>query len=132
MRLSRSIPDGFVVRNAPPHAAWNQISGGSAEKLNLVALGRAALRKHTLDAAWGSFIDILSFVCGKQGVYFAKLDARGTSQVCPQWGMNCGQKKLSRGMRSHPCGERVHHCWSCGYTQNRDIASAEVVRQCRA
>lgn len=80
-----------------------------AEDLNLKALGRSALRKACLDAAWGSFLNILSHVCWKRGVYFAKVDANGTSQICPHCGTNCGKKTLA---------QRVHSCSNCGYTEN--------------
>ena len=91
-----------------------------AEDLNLKALGRSALRKACLDAAWGSFLNILSHVCWKRGVYLAKVDANGTSQICPNCGTNCGKKTLA---------QRVHHCDNCGYTINRDVAAAQVVKE---
>jgi len=90
------------------------------EDLNLKALGRSALRKACLDVSWGTFVDILSYVCWKRDVYFAKVDANGTSQVCPECGVNCGKKTLS---------QRVHECPDCGYQQDRDIASAIVVKK---
>jgi hypothetical protein len=31
------------------------------------------LGKHTLDAGFGQFLDILQWVCWKRGVYFAKV-----------------------------------------------------------
>ncbi|MCW6038967.1 transposase, partial [Spirulina subsalsa FACHB-351] len=43
-----------------------------------------------------------------------------TSQICPHCGTNCGPKKLS---------ERVHHCQTCGYTTDRDVAAAQVVKE---
>ena len=101
------------------HRLCDQAGMIFAEDLNLIALGRAALRKHTLDAAWGTFLNLLSFVCWQRGVYFAKVDSRGTSQICPHCGTNCGQKDLS---------VRVHHCPSCGYIKDRDVAAAEVVK----
>lgn len=81
---------------------------------------RGMLAKHCLDAAWGSFLEILSWVCWKRGVYFAKVDPNGTSQTCPQCGTYTGKKKLS---------ERVHVCHECGYTTDRDVAAAMVVEQ---
>jgi len=90
------------------------------EDLNLKALGRSALRKACLDASWGAFVDILSYVCWKRGVYFAKVDANGTSQVCPECGVNCGQKTLS---------QRVHHCPDCGFEGDRDISAAMVIKK---
>jgi len=90
------------------------------EDLNLKALGRSALRKACLDACWGAFVEILSYVCWKRGVYFAKVNANGTSQICPQCGVNCGQKTLS---------QRVHHCPDCGFEGDRDISAAMVVKK---
>jgi putative transposase len=91
-----------------------------AEDLNLKATSRGMLAKHCLDAAWGSFLEILKWVCWKRGVYFAKVDPNGTSQTCPQCGTHTGKKELS---------ERVHHCSECGYTTDRDVAAAQVVMQ---
>ncbi|KAB8314849.1 transposase [Tolypothrix campylonemoides VB511288] len=64
--------------------------------------------------------EILSSVCWKRGVYFAKVNPNGTSQTCPQCGTHTGKKKLS---------ERVHTCHECGYTTDRDVAAAMVVEQ---
>ena len=90
------------------------------EDLNLKMTSRGMLAKHCLDAAWGSFLEILSWVCWKRGVYFAKVNPNGTSQTCPQCGTHTGKKKLS---------ERVHVCHECGYTTDRDVAAAMVVEQ---
>lgn len=89
-----------------------------AEQLNLKALGKGFLAKHCLDAGWGQFLDILSQCCFKRGVYFQKVPAKGTSQTCPNCLEETGKKKLS---------QRVHKCKFCGYTQDRDVASAQVV-----
>jgi putative transposase len=91
-----------------------------AEDLNLKMTSRGMLAKHCLDAAWGSFLEILKWVSWKRGVYFAKVDPNGTSQTCPQCGAHTGKKDLS---------ERVHHCSECGYTTDRDVAAAQVVMQ---
>jgi putative transposase len=91
-----------------------------AEDLNLVALGRGMLAKHCLDAGGGSFLEILGWVCKKRGVYFAKVDPKGTSQTCPNCGVHTGKKELD---------ERVHHCSECGYITDRDVAAAIVVEQ---
>jgi len=89
------------------------------EDLNLKALGKSALRKACLDASWGSFVEILSYVCRKRDVFFSKVNANGTSQVCPNCGVNCGKKTLS---------QRLHKCRECGYQADRDIAAAMVVK----
>ena len=91
-----------------------------AEDLNLKMMSRGMLAKHCLDAAWGSFLDILKWVAWKRDVYFAKVDPNGTSQTCPSCGAHTGKKELS---------ERVHHCDECGYTTDRDVAAAQVVVQ---
>ena len=91
-----------------------------AEDLNLVALGRGMLAKHCLDAGWGGFLKILGWVCKKNGVYFAKVDPKGTSQTCPSCGAHTGKKELD---------ERVHNCSECGYITDRDVAAAIVVEQ---
>lgn len=102
------------------HYLCNQAGMIFVEDLNLKALGRSALRKACLDAAWGTFVGILSYVCWKRDVYFAKVNANGTSQICPECGVNCGKKTLS---------ERVHKCSDCGYEQDRDVAAAMVVKK---
>ncbi|MBK4731280.1 transposase [Oxynema sp. CENA135] len=91
-----------------------------AEDLNLKMTSRGILAKHCLDAAWGSFLEILRWVCWKRGVYFATVDPNGTSQTCPQCGAHTGKKEL---------GERVHYCSECGYTTDRDVAAAQVLMQ---
>jgi putative transposase len=91
-----------------------------AEDLNLKMTSRGMLAKHCLDAAWGSFLEILNWVSWKRGVYFAKVDPNGTSQTCPQCGAHTGKKELS---------QRVHECGECGYVTDRDVAAAQVVEQ---
>jgi putative transposase len=75
--------------------------------------------KHTLDAGFGQFISILSWVCWKQGVYFERVNKDFTSQVCPNCDTHTGKKTLDN---------RVHNCQSCGYTTHRDVAAAQVIR----
>jgi len=88
------------------------------EDLNLVGLSRGMLGKHCLDAGFGQFFNILEQTCFKRGVYFQKVDARKTSQICPNCQHETGKKTLR---------ERVHKCENCGYTTDRDVAAAQVV-----
>ena len=88
------------------------------EDLNLIGLSRGMLGKHCLDAGFGQFFNILEQTCFKRGVYFQKVDARKTSQICPNCGTETGKKELS---------ERTHSCSSCGYITDRDVAAAQVV-----
>ncbi len=76
------------------------------------------LGKHTLDAGWGQFLQLLSWVCWKRGLYFAKVEAAGTSQTCPECDAH-----VHKSLR-----ERVHTCPECGYKTDRDVAAAQVVR----
>ena len=91
-----------------------------AEDLNLKAMSRGMLCKHTLDAGFGQFLNILEFVCWKKGVFFAKVNPNGTSETCPMCLEETGKKDLS---------QRIHECYFCGYKTDRDHAAAEVVRQ---
>lgn len=102
------------------HELCNDVGMIFAEDLNFKATSRGMLAKHCLDAGWGGFLDILSWVCRKRGVYFARVNPNKTSQTCPNCGTHTGKKELS---------ERVHHCDECGFTTDRDVASAMVVEQ---
>ena len=88
-----------------------------AEDLNLLGLAKGMLAKHCLDAGWGRFKEVLKWVCWKRGVYFALVDARGTSQTCPLCETHV-PKALSI---------RIHDCPECKYCNDRDIASAQLI-----
>jgi putative transposase len=88
-----------------------------AEDLNLKGLASGMLAKHCLDAGWGMFLNILKWVSYKRGCYFEKINARGTSQLCPVCDVEV-PKDLSA---------RIHECPECSYRTNRDVASAQVV-----
>ncbi len=104
------------------------------EDLNLIGLSRGMLGKHCLDGGFGQFFNILEQTCFKRGVYFQKVDARKTSQICPNCQHETGKKTLA---------ERVHKCDNCaklagkstlsgrlrGYETDRDVAAAQVVLQ---
>ncbi len=66
----------------------------------------------------GNFSTYSSKLALSGGVYFQKVDAKKTSQSCPNCLNETGKKKLS---------ERVHSCHNCGYTRDRDVAAAQVV-----
>ena len=77
------------------------------------------LRKHTLDATFGQFLNLLEWVAKKHQVYLARVNPNGTSQTSPKCYTHTGKKDLS---------ERVHKCDSCGYETDRDRAASEVIR----
>lgn len=90
------------------------------EDINFIAWAKGLFGKHTLDAAYGQFFNILSYICWKRDVFFLKVDKNYTSQICPNCQTHTGKKNLS---------ERMHRCQSCGYTTNRDVAAAQVIMQ---
>lgn len=88
------------------------------EDLDYRVSAKGMLGKHMLDGAFGQFRTIIKYVCWKRGKFFGEVDARGTSQECP----NCGssvKKDLS---------VRVHSCLGCGYTTDRDVAAGQNIR----
>lgn len=89
------------------------------EDINFVSWQRGMLSKHSADAGFGQFVNILQWVCWKTDTYFAKVSKDGTSQTCPCCGAHTGSKALD---------VRVHSCSECGYTTTRDVAAAQVVR----
>ncbi len=100
------------------HHLCDQAGGIFVEDINFKAWAKGLFGKHTLDAAYGQFFNILSYVCWKRGVCFAKIDKDYSSQICPNCQTHTGKKDLS---------ERVHYCGICGYITNRDVAAAQVL-----
>ncbi|NEP24703.1 transposase [Moorena sp. SIO3I6] len=90
------------------------------EDLDFRTWAKGMLGKHTLDAGFGQFFNILVWVCWKRGVYFGKVDHRYTSQICPNCATHTGKKDLS---------ERIHFCPECHYEINRDVSAAQVICQ---
>lgn len=89
------------------------------EDLDFRIMAKGFLGKHTLDAGLGQFLNVvLPWVCFKRGVYFGKVDPRGTSQECPDCGARV-QKDLS---------VRIHECHECGSVKPRDVASGQVIK----
>ncbi len=88
------------------------------EDLDFRIMAKGFLGKQMLEGSFGQFRDILKWVCLRRGVYFDVVDSRGTSQECPHCHAEV-KKDLS---------ERWHSCPYCGYEQDRDVASAQVIR----
>ncbi|MDJ0580505.1 transposase [Crocosphaera sp.] len=89
------------------------------EDINFVSWQRGILSKHSADAGFGQFVNILEWVCFRRDVYFAKVNKDGTSQTCPNCGAHTGKKTLD---------VRVHYCNECGYTTTRDVAASQEIR----
>jgi putative transposase len=89
------------------------------EDIDFRSWARGMFSKHSADAGFGQFVNILQWVCFKRGVFFANVDKNYTSQQCPECGTHTGKKELS---------ERIHSCPVCLYTVSRDVASAQVIK----
>ncbi len=102
------------------HYLCNLTDNIFVEDINFVSWSRGIVRKQSLDSGIGQFInEILPFICWKRGKFYLKVNKDGTSQECPKCGKNTGKKKLN---------QRVHTCQHCGYQEQRDIASAQVIK----
>ncbi len=84
-------------------------------------MAKGFLGKHTLDAAFGQFRQMLKYVGKRRGVFVDEVDHRGTSQVCP----NC-RTEVRKELK-----DRYHICHECGYgvdePVDRDVASAQEI-----
>ena len=90
-----------------------------AEDINFTSWSKGLFGRQSLDMGLGQFFNTLEYVCSKTDTYFAKVDKNYTSQICPNCGIHTGKKDLN---------VRIHNCPECGYTQNRDVAASEVIR----
>ncbi len=88
-----------------------------AEDLNILGLSKGMLAKHVLDSAPGQFLGILDWVCLKTGTYFSQVDAKRSSQLCPECGADV-PKDLS---------VRIHNCPECHVVMPRDVASGKII-----
>jgi len=101
------------------HYLCDQAGAIFVEDIDFRAWAKGIFCKHTLDASFGQFFTLLNYIAWKRGVFFAKIDKNYTSQTCPECNALTGKKDLS---------QRVHSCPECGYTTNRDVAAAQVIR----
>ncbi len=88
------------------------------EDIDFQVTAKGFLGKHMLDGAFGQFRTILNWVCWTRGKFFAEVPHRGTSKQCPE----CGSEW------SNDLSIRWHECDQCGYSNNRDVASGQVIR----
>lgn len=88
------------------------------EDLNVKGLARGMLAKHVNDAAWSLLTGMLAYKAESAGCEIVKVDARGTSQTCPQ----------CRTIAVKTLATRTHRC-ECGCTLDRDVAAAIVIHQ---
>jgi len=80
------------------------------ENLNIKGLARTRFAKSILDAAWGSFLNILQAVAVKRGKWAIGDNPRGTSIECS----GCGER-VEKTLK-----DRVHSCPHCKLVIDRD------------
>ncbi len=102
------------------HTLCDQADMIFVEDIDFRVSVKGFLGKQMLDGGFGQFRNLLSWVCWKRGKYFAQVDHKYTSQICPECGTHTGKKELN---------ERVHVCPECGYQTSRDHASGRVILQ---
>lgn len=86
------------------------------EDLNVKGLASGMLARAVNDAGWASFTKLLAEKAEKAARTLVKVDARHTSQTCPE----CGTVKAKT------LAERIHRC-DCGCELDRDVAAARVI-----
>ncbi len=99
------------------HALCDGADSIFVEDIDYRVMAKGFLGKHSLDASFGQFRELLKWVCWRRGKFFAVVDHKGTSKQCPE----CGTEW------DNNLSIRWHTCTECGYSNNRDVASAEVI-----
>lgn len=89
------------------------------EDVNFKSWSKGLFCKQSLDMGLGQFFEILEYVCSQTDTYFAKVNKDFTSQICSNCNTHTGKKELN---------VRIHKCNECGYEKDRDVVSAEVIR----
>ena len=92
------------------HWLCNQYDLIAFEKLNIKGLARTRLAKSILDAAWGSFLNILQAVAVRRGKWAIGDNPRGTSIECS----GCNER-VEKTLK-----DRVHNCPHCRLVIDRD------------
>lgn len=108
-KAKKNFPKLSEVPSQVLQQAIKQLQRGSAKGM---------FGKHMLDAAFGQFRTIVKYVCWKRGKFFSEVNARGTSQQCPECG---GEVKKDLNVR-------IHDCPHCGYKTDRDVAAGQNIR----
>jgi putative transposase len=90
------------------------------EDLNIHGIARSRLAKSTLDVAWGSFLQILSYKAEEAGAtVIVAVPPHNTTQVCSRCGVVPDVPKS--------LADRVHSCALCGYVADRDLNAAQNI-----
>lgn len=87
------------------------------EDLNIKGLAGGMLAKSVNDAAWGGFLNKLSYKASNAGREYREVYAPGTSQECL-----CGAEVRKT------LADRWHHCETCGLSEPRDHVSSKIIK----
>jgi putative transposase len=108
------------------------------EDLDYRTSAKGMFGKHMLDseavaslrasAAFGQFRSIVKHVCWKRGKFFAQVDARGTSQECPECGGEVKKDRRTKTCARFAIDVRIHDCPQCSYRTDRDVAAGQVIK----
>lgn len=100
------------------HALCNTADMVFMEDLDYTVMAKGMNGAHMLDGGFGAFRTIVKYVCWKRGKFFDEVNAKGTSQECPE----CGAAVIK------DLSIRIHNCPECNFVTDRDVASALVIR----
>jgi len=89
------------------------------EDLNIRGIARSRLATSTLDVAWGSFLQILSYKAEEAGTTVIAVPPHNTTQACSRCGALPDAPKT--------LADRVHSCAFCGYVADRDLNAAQNI-----
>jgi putative transposase len=113
-KLSRHYVDHYDVICAEDL----DVAGMLQEKrAALSPTARRTLRRHTADAGWRSFLNMVAYKALSAGKRAVFVNPRGTSQECAACGATVPKQLW----------DRVHNCPHCGFTTDRDINASLVI-----
>jgi putative transposase len=75
--------------------------------------------KNRMDAAWATFLCMLTYKAARAGRWVMKVEPRGTTNRCSK----CGE------IVKKPLWVRIHHCPKCGLELDRDLNAARNILQ---
>jgi putative transposase len=116
LKFQRKIAIVYEKINNTPKDFYYKLAHNFCEEVGMIFIEDIDLESSP-DNNLSKFIDILSWICWKRGVYFVKVNANHASQVCPE----CNARVLKK------LNMRIHKCPVCRYTTSRDITTAQVI-----
>jgi putative transposase len=102
------------------HDYVNRYDFIAAEDLNVKELIEMARNgKNRADAAWATFLNMLTYKAERAGRWIVRVEPRGTTDRCSK----CGE------VVEKPLWVRVHRCPKCGLELDRDLNAARNILQ---